>query len=123
MGDEGGFAPDLSGDEEAVQFILEAVRRSGYEPGTDFVLAIDAASSEWKSGKKGEYVLPKSGRHFTSEELVEHWEELAEKYPIYSIEDGLDEEDWDGWQMMTRRLGDRIQPVSYTHLDVYKRQE
>ena len=111
VGDEGGFAPDLSGDEEAVQFILEAVRRSGYEPGTDFVLAIDAASSEWKSGKKGEYVLPKSGRHFTSEELVEHWEELAEKYPIYSIEDGLDEEDWDGWQMMTRRLGDRIQLV------------
>lgn len=111
VGDEGGFAPDLSGDEEAFEYILEAVRQAGYKPGTDFVLAMDAAASEWKSGKKGEYVLPKSGRRFTSEELVAHWEELADKYPIYSIEDGLDEEDWDGWQMMTERLGGRIQLV------------
>ena len=111
VGDEGGFAPDLSSDEEALELILEAVRQAGYEPGEDFVLAMDAASSEWKSGTKGEYVLPKSGRHFTSEELVSYWAYLAEKYPIYSIEDGLDEEDWDGWQMMTERLGDRVQLV------------
>lgn len=111
VGDEGGFAPDLSGDEEAFEYILEAVRQAGYEPGTDFVLAMDAAASEWKGGKKGEYLLPKSGRRFTSEELVAHWEELTEKYPIYSIEDGLDEEDWEGWQMMTERLGGRIQLV------------
>lgn len=111
VGDEGGFAPDLSGDEEAIKYILEAVRRAGYEPGKDFVLAMDAAASEWKSGKKGEYLLPKSGQRFTSEELVAHWEELAKKYPICSIEDGLDEEDWDGWQMMTERLGSRIQLV------------
>ena len=111
VGDEGGFAPDLSSDEEALELILEAVRQAGYEPGEDFVLAMDAASSEWKSGTKGEYVLPKSGRRFTSEELVAYWAHLAEKYPIYSIEDGLDEEDWDGWQMMTERLGDRVQLV------------
>ena len=111
VGDEGGFAPDLSSDEEALESMLEAVRQAGYEPGKDFVLAMDAASSEWKSGTKGEYVLPKSGRHFTSEELVSYWAYLAEKYPIYSIEDGLDEEDWDGWQMMTERLGDRVQLV------------
>lgn len=111
VGDEGGFAPDLSSDEEALELILEAVRQAGYEPGEDFVLAMDAASSEWKSGTKGEYVLPKSGRRFTSEELVAYWAYLAEKYPIYSLEDGLDEEDWDGWQMMTERLGDRVQLV------------
>ncbi len=111
VGDEGGFAPDLSSDEEALELILEAVRQAGYEPGEDFVLAMDAASSEWKSGTKGEYVLPKSGRRFTSEELVAYWAHLAEKYPIYSLEDGLDEEDWDGWQMMTERLGDRVQLV------------
>ena len=87
------------------------MRQAGYEPGTDFVLAMDAAASEWKGGKKGEYLLPKSGRRFTSEELVAHWEELTEKYPIYSIEDGLDEEDWEGWKMMTERLGGRIQLV------------
>lgn len=74
---------------------MEAVRRAGYEPGKDFVFAMDAAASEWKSGKMGEYVLPKSGRRFTSAELVAHWEELADKYPICSIEDGLDEEDWE----------------------------
>ena len=111
VGDEGGFAPDLSSDEEALESMLEAVRQAGYEPGKDFVLAMDAASSEWKSGTKGEYVLPKSGRRFTSEELVAYWAHLAEKYPIYSLEDGLDEEDWDGWQMMTERLGDRVQLV------------
>lgn len=111
VGDEGGFAPDLDSDEEAIQVILEAVQKAGYEPGKDFVLAMDAASSEWKSGKKGEYVLPKSGQKFTSAELVEHWKTLCEKYPIYSIEDGLDEEDWEGWQMMTAALGNSVQLV------------
>ena len=111
VGDEGGFAPDLASDEEAIEYILEAVQKSGYEPGRDFVLAMDAASSEWKSGTKGEYVLPKCGKRFTSAELVEHWRNLCDKYPIYSIEDGLDEEDWEGWQMMTRELGDRVQLV------------
>lgn len=111
VGDEGGFAPDLGSDEEAVEYILQAVRDAGYEPGKDFVLAMDAASSEWKSGKKGEYVLPKCGKRFTSAELVEHWKALVEKYPIYSIEDGLDEEDWEGWQLMTKELGDKVQLV------------
>ena len=111
VGDEGGFAPDLASDEEAIEYILEAVQKAGYEPGRDFVLAMDAASSEWKSGTKGEYVLPTCGKRFTSAELVEHWRNLCDKYPIYSIEDGLDEEDWEGWQMMTRELGDRVQLV------------
>lgn len=111
VGDEGGFAPDLGSDEEAIEYILKAVERAGYKPGTDFVLAMDAASSEWKSGAKGEYLLPKSGQKFTSAELVAHWKNLCEKYPIASIEDGLDEEDWEGWQMMTRELGDRVQLV------------
>lgn len=111
VGDEGGFAPDLASDEEAIEYILEAVRQAGYEPGKDFVLAMDAASSEWKGSAKGEYVLPKCGRKFSSAELVEHWKSLVDKYPICSIEDGLDEEDWEGWQMMTKELGDRVQLV------------
>ena len=111
VGDEGGFAPDLGSDEEAIECILEAVEKAGYKPGEDFVLAMDAASSEWKSGTKGEYLLPKSGRKFTSEELIEHWKQLCEKYPIYSIEDGLDEEDWEGWQQLTKELGDKVQLV------------
>ena len=111
VGDEGGFAPDLGSDEEAIQYILEAVKKAGYEPGKDFVLAMDAAASEWKGEKKGEYVLPKCGQKFTSAQLVEHWKDLCERYPIYSIEDGLDEEDWEGWQMMTKELGGRVQLV------------
>ena len=111
VGDEGGFAPDLGSDEEAIEYILEAVRLAGYEPGQDFVLAMDAASSEWKGSAKGEYVLPKCRKKFTSAELVEHWKKLCDKYPICSIEDGLDEEDWEGWQMMTKELGDRVQLV------------
>ena len=111
VGDEGGFAPDLGSDEEAIEYIMEAIRRAGYKPGTDFVLAMDAASSEWKSGTKGEYLLPKTGKRFTSKELVDHWEKLVGQYPIHSIEDGLDEEDWEGWKMMTDRLGDRVQLV------------
>ena len=111
VGDEGGFAPDLGSDEEAIECILEAVEKAGYKPGEDFVLAMDAASSEWKSATKGEYLLPRSGRKFTSAELIEHWKQLCEKYPIYSIEDGLDEEDWEGWQQLTKELGDTVQLV------------
>ncbi|MFR5051898.1 MAG: phosphopyruvate hydratase [Ruminococcus bicirculans (ex Wegman et al. 2014)] len=104
VGDEGGFAPDLASDEEAIQYILEAVKNAGYEPGKDFMIAMDAASSEWKGSKKGEYVLPKAGTKFTSAELIEHWKKLVEKYPIISIEDALDEEDWEGWQLLTKEL-------------------
>lgn len=111
VGDEGGFAPDLDSDEEALQCILEAISKAGYKPGEEFVLAIDAASSEWKAEAQGRYRLPKSGRQLTSEELVAHWKDLCQHYPIYSIEDGLDEEDWTGWQMLTRELGDRVQLV------------
>ena len=111
VGDEGGFAPDLASDEEAIQYILAAIEKAGYQPGRDFVLAMDAASSEWKGSKKGEYRLPKCGKVFTSEELVVHWKQLVEKYPIYSIEDGLDEEDWEGWQQMTKELGGKVQLV------------
>jgi len=111
VGDEGGFAPDLASDEEAIQYILEAVKNAGYEPGKDFMIAMDAASSEWKGSKKGEYVLPKAGTKFTSAELIEHWKKLVEKYPIISIEDALDEEDWEGWQQLTKELGDKVQLV------------
>ncbi len=112
VGDEGGFAPDLASDEDTIEHILQAIRNAGYEPGRDFVLAMDAASSEWKSEKgKGFYHQPKSGRDFTSDELIAHWKSLIEKYPIYSIEDGLDEEDWEGWQKMTKELGNKVQLV------------
>ena len=111
VGDEGGFAPDLASDEEAIQYILEAVKNAGYEPGKDFKIAMDAASSEWKGEKKGEYVLPKAGTKFTSEELIAHWRKLVETYPIISIEDALDEEDWEGWQKLTAELGDKVQLV------------
>ena len=111
VGDEGGFAPDLSSDEDAIRYILAAIKKAGYEPGIDFVLAIDAAASEWKGAEKGQYVLPKAKKTFTSAELIAHWQDLCEKYPIASIEDGLDEEDWDGWQLLTKTLGDKIQLV------------
>ena len=111
VGDEGGFAPDLASDEEAIQYILGAVKQAGYEPGKDFMIAMDAASSEWKGEKKGEYVLPKAGTKYTSAELIEHWKGLVEKYPIISIEDALDEEDWEGWQLLTKELGDKVQLV------------
>ncbi|MGI6056438.1 MAG: phosphopyruvate hydratase [Bilifractor sp.] len=112
VGDEGGFAPNLKDDEDTIEHILQAIRDAGYRPGEDFVLAIDAASSEWKSEKgKGYYHQPKSGKDFTSEELIAHWKSLIEKYPIWSIEDGLDEEDWEGWQKMTAELGDKVQLV------------
>ena len=113
VGDEGGFAPNsLKSDEEAIEKILEAIKAAGFEPGKDFMIAMDAAASEWKSEKgKGFYHQPKSGKDFTSDELIEHWVSLCDKYPIISIEDGLDEEDWEGWQKLTAKLGDRVQLV------------
>ena len=112
VGDEGGFAPNLSSDEETIETILEAVKLAGYEPGKDFMIAMDAASSEWKSEKgKGFYHQPKSGRDFTTDELIDHWEALVDKYPIISIEDALDEEDWEGWKRLTDRLGKKVQLV------------
>ena len=111
VGDEGGFAPNLSSDEETIETILKAVENAGYKPGKDFKIAMDAASSEWKGSKKGEYKQPKSGKVFTTDELIDHWEKLVDKYPIISIEDGLDEEDWEGWQKMTARLGKKVQLV------------
>ncbi len=111
VGDEGGFAPDLASDEEAIQYILNAVEKAGYKPGEDFMLAMDAASSEWKGAAKGEYILPKAGTKFTSTELIAHWKKLVEKYPIISIEDALDEEDWEGWKELTKELGDKVQLV------------
>ena len=113
VGDEGGFAPNkLTSDEEAIEKILEAIKAAGFEPGKDFMIAMDAASSEWKSEKgKGFYKQPKSGKEFTSDELIAHWEALVDKYPIISIEDGLDEEDWEGWQRMTAKIGNKVQLV------------
>lgn len=111
VGDEGGFAPNLDSDEAAIRCILEAVKRAGFQPGKDFKIAMDAAASEWKGNQKGEYIQPKTGQHFTSQELIEHWKQLVMQYPIFSIEDALDEEDWDGWQMLTKELGNKIQLV------------
>lgn len=111
VGDEGGFAPALASDEEAIETILEAIKKAGYEPGKDFRIAMDAASSEWKTGKVGEYKLPKAGTVYTSEQLIAHWKSLVDKYPIVSIEDALDEEDWEGWKKLTEELGDRVQLV------------
>lgn len=119
VGDEGGFAPNtLKSDEEAIEKIMEAITKAGYKAGreygnkVDFMIAMDAAASEWKSEKGvGFYKQPKSGKEYTSEELIAHWETLVEKYPIISIEDGLDEEDWEGWKKMSERLGDKVQLV------------
>ncbi len=113
VGDEGGFAPNqLKSDEEAIEKILEAIKAAGYEPGKDFMIAMDAAASEWKSEKgKGFYKQPKSGKEFTSDELIAHWESLVDKYPIISIEDGLEEEDCEGWQKMTVKIGNKVQLV------------
>lgn len=111
VGDEGGFAPDLASEEEAIEFILQAIKQAGYEAKRDFMIAIDAAASEWKGANKGEYILPKSQKKYTSDELIEHWKCLVHKYPIISIEDALDEEDWGGWKKLTRELGHQIQLV------------
>lgn len=111
VGDEGGFAPDLQDENVAIGFILEAIKKAGYEAGTEFMIAIDAAASEWKSGETGVYLMPKSKRRFTTDELIQHWEKLVDKYPIFSIEDPLDEEDWEGWKQITDRLGKKVQLV------------
>ena len=111
VGDEGGFAPNLDSDEEAIQYIVKAVEKAGYKPGLDFKIAMDVASSEWKGKKKGEYHLPKANKDYTTDELIRHWAELVDKYPIISIEDPLDEEDWEGWAKITRELGDKVQLV------------
>ena len=110
VGDEGGFAPNLENDEQALEVIVKAIGLAGYRVGEDFRIAIDAASSEWAQ-KDGTYLLPKSGIKKTSEELVNYWEDLCDKYPIFSIEDGLGEEDWTGWKLLTDRLGDKVQLV------------
>lgn len=109
VGDEGGFAPNLDGEEQAIELIMEAVERANYRPREDFVLALDAAASEWKS-ERG-YLLPKKRESRSSTELISEWKSLCSKYPIVSIEDPLDEEDWDGWQKITAELGDKIQLV------------
>ncbi|MDE6789116.1 MAG: phosphopyruvate hydratase [Ruminococcus sp.] len=111
VGDEGGFAPNLESDDEAIRYILDAVEKAGYTPEKDFMIALDAASSEWKGNTKGEYILPKSQKRFTSAELVSHWKQLVSKYPIISIEDALDEDDWDGWKVLTKESGSKIQLV------------
>ena len=111
VGDEGGFAPNLASDEDALKYICKAIEAAGYVPGKDFMIAIDAAASEWKGEVKGEYVLPKAGTKFTTESLVAFWKDLADKYPIISLEDGMDEEDWEGWKLLTDTIGDRVQLV------------
>ncbi len=110
VGDEGGFAPNLSSDEKALDLIMEAIEKAGYKPGVDFKIAIDAASSEWVESD-GFYKMPKSGIVRTSEEMADYWEELIKKYPIVSIEDGMGEEDWDGWKLLTERIGNKVQLV------------
>lgn len=111
VGDEGGFAPVLDSDEMALELIIDAIEQAGYVPNDDFVISLDAAASEWKTGEAGKYRMPKCGRTYTTEELIDHWELLCDKYPIRSIEDPLDEEDWDGWKMITKRMGRKIQLV------------
>lgn len=111
VGDEGGFAPDLKSDEEAFDYIIRAAEIAGYKAREHFLLAMDAAASEWKTEKQGMYKMPKSGLELTSEGLISHWEAIADKYPLFSLEDGLDQEDWQGWQQLTSRLGKKLQLV------------
>ena len=111
VGDEGGYAPMLEKDEDALSMIVAAVRRAGYEPGRDFRIAVDAASSEWYDEELQAYRLPKAGKVLSRQEMVDTWVELAEKYPLISLEDGMGETDWEGWDMLTRALGDRLQLV------------
>lgn len=111
VGDEGGFAPNLPTDEAVLELILSAVEKAGYKPGQDFMIALDVAASEWKTGTAGMYRMPKAGSGFTSAELIDHWEDLCGKFPICSIEDPLDEEDWEGWKQLTDRLGKKVQLV------------
>lgn len=116
VGDEGGFAPQLASDEDALRYIVRAIDKAGYRPQEDFVIAMDGASTEMyeeavKQGRTGEYLFWKSGEYKTSDAMIDYWAELCDRYPVYSIEDGLAEEDWSGWQKLTERLGQRIQLV------------
>ena len=111
VGDEGGYAPNLKKDEDALKVIVQAIEEAGYKPGEDFMIAIDAASSEWWNDEEKCYIQPKSGKKLTQQQLVKMWKNFAEKYPIISLEDGMAEEDWEGWAMLTKALGDKIQLV------------
>ncbi|MGN0073300.1 MAG: phosphopyruvate hydratase [Coriobacteriales bacterium] len=111
VGDEGGFAPNLATNEEPLQLISEACERAGYTPGEQIRFAMDPASTEFYNAETGKYVLAGEGREFTSAEMVDYWENLVNKYPIVSIEDGMAEEDWEGWKLLTERIGDRVQLV------------
>ena len=111
VGDEGGFAPNLATNEEPLQLITEACERAGYTPGEQIRFAMDPASTEYYNAETGKYVLAGEGREFTSAEMVDYWENLVDKYPIVSIEDGMAEEDWEGWRLLTERIGDRVQLV------------
>ena len=111
VGDEGGYAPMLKKDEDALALIVAAIERAGYKPGEDFMIAIDAASSEWYEEEQGIYRLPKAGKALTKKQMVQMWKRLAEKYPIISLEDGMAETDWEGWEMLTKALGKQIQLV------------
>ena len=111
VGDEGGFAPNLSSDEEALDLILRAIGRAGYRPGEEVALALDAAASEWKKESEEDYRTPKGGKTRNREELCAYWEDLVGRYPIVSLEDGAAEDDWEGWKLLTGRLGNKIQLV------------
>ncbi len=111
VGDEGGFAPNLESNEQAIQVIIEAIEKAGYEPGKDVYLALDAAASSFYDADKGRYVLQAEGAEKTSEEMIDFYAPLIEKYPIRSLEDGLDENDWDGWKKLTAALGEKVQLV------------
>ncbi len=111
VGDEGGYAPNLGSDEDALKALVQAIEKAGYKPGEDFMIAIDAASSEWWDDETKSYVQPKTGTKMTAEELVAMWVDFAEKYPIISLEDGMAETDWEGWKMLTDALGHKIQLV------------
>ena len=111
VGDEGGFAPNLSSNEEPLQLLVEACEKAGYAPGEEIRFAMDPASTEFFDVEKGVYVLAGEGKTFTSEQMVDYWEQLVDKYPIVSLEDGMAEEDWDGWKMLTERIGNRVQLV------------
>lgn len=112
VGDEGGFAPNLKSNEEAIETVLKAIENAGYKPGEDIVIALDPAASEFYNSKENVYHLHKSnGAKLSSEEMVNYWAEWAGKYPIFSIEDGLDEDDWNGWELMTQKIGSKVQLV------------
>ena len=111
VGDEGGYAPDLGADEDALKVIVKAIEEAGFKPGEDFMIAMDAAVSDWFNPEDGKYHLPKRGTVMTSDEMIDMWEDFCNKYPIISIEDGLGEDDWEGWVRLTKRLGKRIQLV------------